>query len=259
MQQQAVPDQAAVDEQEDRIAIGLLDLGPRNESGEAKHAAGRILRLSSKLGDGFGRRHVRRRQQQLALAAFQLDQLLQRLAAEYLVDALAQGRDRCDVQKLAASGYQLKSLAGMRQAVMRGQRGDVGQLGLVRAQEFLARRHVEKQVAHGDGRSRRESRLVAAQHFTPGDLDPRAGRFLGGAGFEQQPRHRGDGRKRLAAKPQRGDGEQVLDVAQLAGGMALEGQHGVVARHAAAIVGDADQAPAAVFHLDAKARGAGVQ
>src|SRR5438309_90538 len=86
----------------------------------ANAGAGRILRLSSKLGDGFGRRHVRRRQQQLALAAFQLDQLIERLAAEYLVDALAQSRDRRDVQKLAASGYQLKSLAGMRQAVMRG-------------------------------------------------------------------------------------------------------------------------------------------
>jgi hypothetical protein len=38
-------------------------------------------------------------------------------------------------------------------------------------------------------------------------------------------------RKGFATKSEGGDGEQILDVAQLAGGVALEGQHGVVPRH----------------------------
>ena len=41
--------------------------------------------------------------------------------------------------------------------------------------------------------------------------------------------------------------------------MALEGQQGIVAQHAAAVVDDADQAPAAGFHFDAHVGGAGVE
>ncbi len=69
--------------------------------------------------------------------------------------------------------------------------------------------------------------------------------------FEQQPRNGGDGGQRFAAEAERGDGEQILDVAQFAGGVALEGQQGVVAQHAAAIVGNADQAAAAGFDFHA--------
>ena len=43
------------------------------------------------------------------------------------------------------------------------------------------------------------------------------------------------------------------------GGVALEGQHGVVAHHAAAVVGDLDQLLPARLDLDADARGTGVQ
>ena len=47
----------------------------------------------------------------------------------------------------------------MRQAVVRHQRGDVRQLGLLGAQELPARRHVVEKVAHRDGRCRRPARL----------------------------------------------------------------------------------------------------
>ena len=142
---------------------------------------------------------------------------------------------------------------------MRDQRGDVRQFGLLGAQEFLARGNVVEQVADGDGGAAAQRRFFAAQHLAAGDFDARAGGLFGGAGFEQQPRDGGDGRQRLAAEAERGDGEQVLDVAQLAGGVALEGQQGVVAQHAAAVVGDADQAAAAGFDLDAQLGGAGVE
>ena len=60
-------------------------------------------------------------------------------------------------------------------------------------------------------------------------------------------------------KPERGDGEQVLDVAQFAGGVAFEGQQRVVAQHAAAIVHDADQPAAAGFDFHPQIGRAGIQ
>ncbi len=41
--------------------------------------------------------------------------------------------------------------------------------------------------------------------------------------------------------------------------MALEGQQGIVAQHAAAVVDNADQAPSAGFHFHANVGGAGIQ
>ena len=83
-----------------------------------------------------------------------------------------------------------------------------------------------------------------------GDFDARAGGFFGRAGFEQQARYGSDGGQRFAAEAEGGDGEQVFDVAQLAGGVALEGEQRIVAQHAAAIVDDADEAPPAGFDFD---------
>ena len=60
-------------------------------------------------------------------------------------------------------------------------------------------------------------------------------------------------------KPESGDGEQVVDIAQLAGGVALEGEQGVIAQHAAAIVGDADKPPPAALDVDADVGGARVE
>ena len=47
--------------------------------------------------------------------------------------------------------------------------------------------------------------------------------------------------------------------AEFGGGVALEGEQGVVADHAAAVVGDADELAAAGFDLDADAGRAGVE
>src|ERR1019366_1616009 len=70
---------------------------------------------------------------------------------------------------------------------------------------------------------------------------------------------RGNGRQGFAAEPQGGNRKQILDVAQLAGGVALEGQQRIVAQHAAAIVDDADQPAAAGFHFHAHFHRAGVE
>ena len=92
MQQQPVPDQAAVDERENGIPVAFLDLRAGNKAGEAKDAAGRIVRLAAVFGNGFGRRNRRRWQQQLPLAVSEIHQFVERLASEYLIDALPQRR-----------------------------------------------------------------------------------------------------------------------------------------------------------------------
>ena len=74
-----------------------------------------------------------------------------------------------------------------------------------------------------------------------------------------QPGDRSDRRQRLAAKSERRNAQQVVGVFDFRGGVALEGQHGIVAHHAASVVGDLDQLLAARLDLNANARGTGVQ
>ena len=140
----------------------------------------------------------------------------------------------------------------MGQAVVGHQGGDVRQLGLLRAQEFLARRHVVEQVAHRNRGAAAQRRFLTAQHLAAGDFDRRTGGFFFRAGFEQQARNRRDGRQRLAAKTQGRDRQQILDVAQLAGGVAFKRQQGIVPQHAATVVHDADESPPARLHFDAQ-------
>ena len=148
---------------------------------------------------------------------------------------------------------------GMRQRVMRDQRGDVGKLGGLRLEKFLARGGVEEQVAHGDRRAGGQSGFFDARDFAAIDFEDRPGRLFRGAGFQTQARDGRDRRQGLAAKAESGDGQQVFRVFHLRGGVALEGEHGVVAHHTASVIGDLDQLFAAGFDDDLDAGGAGVE
>ncbi len=154
---------------------------------------------------------------------------------------------------------QQETFVGMRQAVVRDQRRDVRDLGLLGAQEFLARGDVVEQVAHGDDGAAGERGFFAAQNLAARDFDRRADGFLARLGLEQQPRYRCDRRQRFAAESERGDRQQIFHVGKFAGGVALEGQQRVVAHHAHAVVGEADQAAAAGFDIQAEFGRAGVE
>ena len=119
--------------------------------------------------------------------------------------------------------------------------------------------NVVEQVAHRDDGAAGERGVFTAQDLAARELDRRADGFFARARFQQQPRNRCDGRQRFAAEPQRGDGKQVLDVGEFAGGVALEGQQRVVAHHAHAVVGQANQAAAAGLDIQAKFGGSGVE
>jgi len=69
--------------------------------------------------------------------------------------------------------------------------------------------------------------------------------------LQQQARDRRDRRQRFSAKPERGDGEQIVGRAQLRRGVPLECQQGVVLRHSAPVIDHANHPLAAGFHFNA--------
>ena len=79
---------------------------------------------------------------------------------------------------------ELEAFVGMREAVMRDERGDVRDFGLFRTQEFLAGRDIEEEIADGDRGAFGERGFVAAQQLAAGDFDCGAGLFAAGLGFE---------------------------------------------------------------------------
>ncbi len=81
---------------------------------------------------------------------------------------------------------------------------------------------------------------------------------VGRPGLALDPRDLGDRRQGLAAEAQGPDAEQVVGVGELAGGVGPEGQRQVVALHAAAVVGDADEVLAAALDGQLDPRRAGV-
>ena len=153
----------------------------------------------------------------------------------------------------------LKRFGGMRQTVVRHQRGNVSQFGLVRPQELAPRRNVEKQVANRYRGAAAAGNFFAGQHLAAGNFNTGPGFFLGRTCFQQQPGDRCNGRQRFSPETQRGDGIQVPDVIQFAGGVPFKGQHGIVAQHATAVIVDADQPAAAAFHFHPDAGGPGIQ
>ena len=103
------------------------------------------------------------------------------------------------------------------------------QLGGLPAHELAPRRGVEEQILHGDDRAHPRRRVL--HHRIGPTLHRHPGAHLGvGLGRVQgEARHRGDGRQRLAPEALGADGEQIVELAQLAGGVALQAQEGVLA------------------------------
>ncbi|MNZ93855.1 hypothetical protein D3C78_1129460 [compost metagenome] len=134
------------------------------------------------------------------------------------------------------------------------------EFGLLGAQELAPRRGIEEQVAdfHA-GADRMRRRLHARLHVAalgfhlPGLLG------VGGARGHGQARYRADRSQRLAAEAQAHHPLQVFQLADLAGGVARQGQRQVVGRNAAAIVTYAQELDATLLHFDVDAPGAGIQ
>ena len=171
MLDEAIADQASVDEDVDRVAIQFLDFGLGDEAVDAEFAerwSGFICcHLVSSGGSpvvfNFFAAPGRRLRQADAFQRLQRgdgNQLVENFLAENLVHALAVSRDRRRHQHGVGGGVQLEMLVGMRQRVVRHQRCDVRQLGGFGFQKFLARRNIEEKIADGDARFPPAGRLL---------------------------------------------------------------------------------------------------
>ena len=141
---------------------------------------------------------------------------------------------------------------------MRQQRRHVAQLRGLGLQELAPRGRIEEQVADLEARPGGPRHFLYVAQSSAREFDAGPGAFRGLPGLEHQARDGGDRRQRLAAKAQRRNLEQVFCRANLAGGVALEGEQSVIVGHAAAVVGHPDQALAARLDGHFNAPGAGV-
>ena len=125
-------------------------------------------------------------------------------------------------------------------------------LGAVGLHEFQTGGRVIEQVADDHRRALGAAGLVHLLDLTGRERHARAARRALLTGQELHMAHGGDGRKRLAAKAERGDALEPARVAQLARRMAQKGDARVLGRHAAAVVRDAQirHAAAADLHRD---------
>mgnify|MGYP007106197413 CR=1 FL=1 len=135
---------------------------------------------------------------------------------------------------------------------------DVLLLGGGGTEEFAAGGDVEEQVADFDGGTGGGTGRGDIEEFSSGELEAGAFILIVGAGGEGEAGDGGDGGKGLAAKAKGADAFDVVHVLDLAGGVAFDGEEGVVAVHAAAVVGDAEEFLAAVDGFDFDVGGPGV-
>ncbi len=128
------------------------------------------------------------------------------------------------------------------------------------AQELAPRRRVEVQLLRRRPSCRRRAPRARSAPTVPPSTSMRHACGLPAArDASAKPRHRGDRRQRLAAKAERRDRLEVVSGRDLRRRVARHRERQVLARDAAAVVGDADALDAAVLEVDVDLRGAGVE
>jgi hypothetical protein len=192
--------------------------------------------------------------------------LVEGIAAEDLVNALGGLTDRWRYEQGVGSRVELEVHFRMGECVMRNERCYMRELSGFGAEKFAAGRGVEEEVADGDGGAGRAAGVFDGEDFAAGNFEActcsgidwvAGGRLL--PGYELEARDGGDGGKRFAAEAEGSDSEEVVGGMNFGGGVTFEGEEGVVAGHAAAVVGNTDEAAAAGFDFDADAGGASVE
>jgi len=127
--------------------------------------------------------------------------------------------------------------------------GDVPPLGGRRLEELAACGNSREQLRDLDARSFRPSHASVAEQ--PPLLDEKLDALARAArtGAQPQARDRGDCRQGLSAKAEAPDPVQILEAAQLAGGVALERQARILDGHPEPIVGHGHQGRPALADL----------
>ena len=249
VENQAIAHQPAIHENINAVAIGALNFRARGEARD-RERRGFFAGLELRFHDG-GAEGARRGRN--------FCQFVKRLAAKDLIDAVGEFLNRRAVQNFLRRRFQEELFVGIRKRIVGHKRSDVAELGCVGFQELAPRGHAIEKIGHADGCSRGQAGGLHADKFSAGKFDARAFGFFFRAGLEEKSRNGRDRRQGFAAKPERGDGEQIVHGAELARGVALESQERIVVAHAVALVYHADHALAAGFNFDAHAFRAGIE
>ena len=127
---------------------------------------------------------------------------------------------------------------------------NVTPLRLLRPQKLSPAGNVGKKLAHLDAGSRRTARPAGPHHFTPIDDDFRALHGIRLPRLQGETADGSDAGQGLAAETKGLDFHQVPRIPDLAGGMPLQRQQGVLRPHPTPVVEDPDQGTSTPLHRD---------
>ena len=150
---------------------------------------------------------------------------------------------------------ELHAIAGQRQRFQ--QVVDMREFGTLGTHELAPRRHVVEQVADFDAGALRVLRRARRLQLPAIDLDTERRIFTAGARGQRKARYRRHRRQRLTAEAHAGHVFQIVEAADLAGGVRCHRQRQFIHGDAATIVAYANQSRTAGFdiHLDAASAG----
>jgi hypothetical protein len=173
--------------------------------------------------------------------------------AEQLKEPLAQVRDRRALQQTAAAAGDGEAHLRVAECELRRQPRDLGGFRRVGLQELAPRRQIVEEVRDLDAGAFGGADLAdrgdrAGVHL---DFGPALGAARARA--HREMRDRGDAGQRLAAEPEGVDRAEIRRVRDLARGVPLDRQPGIVGVHAGAVVLDPDQSLAAELHRNGDA------
>ena len=126
---------------------------------------------------------------------------------------------------------------------------DLLRLDARRAQEAAAGGKAAKRSRTVTVVPRLRARRAPLDHVAIAEAQHRPGGRAVRRGMQRHVRDRRDGGQRLAAEAERADAQQVVQIAQFARRVALEGESDFVRRDAAAVIGDADTLQPAAAHI----------
>ena len=169
------------------------------------------------------------------------DQACGQVAADQSADAREEWGSGRQLEEHPAVAQEGKSYFRMSQGLDAYSLFNVTKLCILTAQKFPPRRHVEKQIPHLHDRARGAPPVAYIAQSASFHDNFRARQRLRLARGQAEPGNAGHARQRLAAETQRLNGRQVGGMTQFAGGMTLERQQGILARHAAAVIRNSNQ------------------
>ena len=188
-----------------------------------------------------------------------LEQALGEFIAHQSADAFKPIRGGGQMEGGCAVANEGEGDAGMGNGMQAELLLDVGIFSRLGAQELAAGRHVEKERTCLNHRARCAAVVAHMREFAAVNFDLGAGKGGRFAGCQAKARDAGNARQGLTAEAKAADGGEVLLGANLACCMPFDAKQGILAPHAAAVVGDSNQSRSAALHLDGDLRCTGIE